>query len=153
MSSASRIINPSNDPCNNTLRSRQYLSGPQIFWLHITGSAIATFDNLFYLGQPCNTFFISSLNKNASTIFLATKLVGRTNPSAIVSITPIGTEEWFPMSAASMGVTGPNFLTVLRFKETVNQLYMALGAEGGVSTWTIACLQDDEVSVSGGPWG
>jgi hypothetical protein len=119
----------------------------------MTGQAFATFDNLFSLGQPCNTFFLVSQNHNTSTLFLATKPVGRFGNGVLASITPNGTEEWYPMTASSFGVTGPNYLTVLRFKDSINQLYMALGAEGGATNWTLACLQDDIASVNGGPWG
>jgi hypothetical protein len=147
MSSAAAIIGGAD--CK--LRSRTYLSGPRIYFLHTTGQATVLFDQLQQLPFPCNTFFIVSNNHVATTLYLATKPTNRSGAGA--TITPNGTEEWFPMTAGSGGVTGSNYLSVIRFKETLNQIFLSIGAEGGATTYTIACMQDDEVQIQGGPWG
>lgn len=138
--------------CPPTIRSRQYLSGPGVNFIPIVGQPIggAQYDLLVQLPQPSNVFFIASTKHITNTLMLSLTPTGKSNPLGISALTFLGTESWFPMSTAQQ-VGGSNYLTVLKFKEKVNQIYLSMGTEsGGQNFLTLACLTDDDLSIVGG---
>jgi hypothetical protein len=136
--------------------ARQYLSGPQITYIHYDGHALiggAIFDILFNLAFPCNVFFLVGNNQPGDTIYLSLKPTNKPRPGS-AAVPVLGNEEWFPMTALGLAVTGPNVLSVIRFKEPVNQIYLSHGTEGGLGpVLTFACVNDPNFTLNGGPWG
>jgi hypothetical protein len=139
--------------CPPPLRSRPYVSGPQIFFLHFAFQTIggAQFDQRFNLPFPCNSFFLVSINKTANSLFLHLTPTNRSNPTGSATVTVLGNEEWFPMTALQLAST--NYWAAIRFKDPIQIMYLSGGSETGTSTiLTLACVADDTLIVNGGMW-
>lgn len=139
----------SSSTCPPPIRSRQYLSGPQINFLPVVGSgpSQSQFDLRFQLAVPCNVFFIVSDAVQLSSKFLSLLPTNKTNAAGAIVIN--GTEQWFALNALQSG--GPNYWTVLKFKEKTNLIYLSIGGEvASTNRFMLACMQDDELFVSGG---
>jgi hypothetical protein len=140
------------DVCPPALRARNYVSGPQIFFLHNKFPTVggAQFDVQFNLPYPCNSFFLVSTSQPTDTLFLSLKPTGRNNPGGVLAaIVPLGTEEWFQMTAVP--ASGPNYFGMFRFKEPIQTIFLSAGTESGnASTITLACVADDALIVTGG---
>ncbi len=136
--------------CPPPIRSRGYVSGPDIVFINLTGgNPNAIGDVLVYLPMPCNSFFVSSVQagREASSLMFHLTTIGRnyTTPA----IAALGTEPW--ISLTTLPAAGPIYRTVIRFKEPILQFYVDIGAEGGVNTkFTLACVRDDNLLITGG---
>jgi hypothetical protein len=134
------------------IRSRQSLSGPQIFFLtfdftQAIGGNI--WDVPFALPFPCNTFFISSVKggDEINSLILYFKALGY--PLNFPFTTLKGNEQIYYLN--SVLTTGPVYRTVLRFKDPVLNFFLAIGTENGhASRYTIGCTNDDELELTGG---
>jgi hypothetical protein len=138
-------------PVESCLRSRTYLSGPEIFYAIIqnpgpNGQA----DVLVNLPFPCNSFFIVSRKggTEANSIFFHLTKLNKLYATPNVASTMVGTEQWISLN--SLPSTGPNYLTVIRFREKILQFYLDVGVEGGAGPLSVGCLADDEMTISGG---
>jgi hypothetical protein len=136
-----------------TIRSRQSLSGPQIFFLladfvGLIGGSI--WDVPITLPFPCNTFFIASIRSGdeANSVAMYFQPLNRPRGSAFTSLN--GTEQIFYLNTTNI-VTGPFYRSVIKFKESVTQFFLAIGTEnGGASRYTIGCTNDKELKLTGG---
>jgi len=140
-----------NDATCNPLRSRQYLSGPLVQFVTVQNNGPnGQGDIQVNLANPCNSFMIVSRKggtENNSIFFHLTKL-NKNYTGVNVASTATGTEQWFSMN--TLPATGPNYLSFIRFKETIMTFFLDIGFEGGAGPITIACFADDELSVNGG---
>lgn len=139
-----------NDAQCNGLKARQYLSGPQIFFAAVAATALGQADVVVNVPFPANCFFVVSRKggtENNSLFFHLTKL-NKSYTTANVATVATGAEQWISMN--TLPATGPNYLTVIRFREKINQFFLDIGAEGGAGPITIACVADDELQVNGG---
>lgn len=146
-----RYQQPPQDPCVPPTRARQTLSGPQIAYL--------TFQNNGPNGQadvplnppfPCNAFFIASRKggTEATSIFFHLAKLNKTYAGANVATVATGFEQWISMTTAP--ATGPNYLAVIRFREKVLNAFLDFGFEGGAGPFTIACVADQDIEITGG---
>lgn len=131
-------------------RSRQILSGEQIFFLNANfiGSIGGNhFDIPFQLPFPCNTFFIASVNQGRENNTLAMSLIPTGLPTGTPFTTLKGTEQIFYL-------TGPitNYRSVIRFKEAIFPLiYLSFGTETGLpGQYTIGCVRGKQFYLRGG---
>lgn len=142
---------PENPATCQNIRSRQYLSGPQIFYAVIQNPGPnAQADVVVNTPFPCNTFFIVSRKggtENNSLFFHLTKL-NKSYTGVNVATVATGFEQWISMN--TLPASGPNYLTIIKFKEKINQFFVDVGTEGGAGPITVACLSDDEISLTGG---
>lgn len=133
-----------------TQKARQYLSGPQVFFAQVAATTNGQGDVVVKTPFPCNAFMVVSRKggtENNSIFFHLTPL-NKTYTSANVASVATGFEQWISMN--TLPATGPNFLSVIRFKELINQFYLDIGGEGGAGPITIACFTDDAMQVTGG---
>lgn len=141
---------PPKPECNpEPLRSRQQLSGPQIFYFTFNNTGPnATADLLVNLPFPCNSFFLTSVKggTEASSVMFHLSKIGRVYAAA--AITALGTEPWISLNANP--ASGPIYRTVIRFKEKINQFFLDVGVEGGAGFITLACVGDNDLQVTGG---
>lgn len=139
--------------CPPKIRSKPYVSGPNVFFLHIVGQVVggAQFDLPFKLPFPCNTFFMASTAQVTNSLFLSLMPTRRNNQTGSGAITMLGSEEWFPMNAVPLA--GTNYWAMLRFSDPTQQIYISMGTESGApNIVTIACVADDALQMSGGIW-
>jgi len=144
-----RYQNPKPECDPQQLRSRQTLSGPQIFFFTFNNvGPNATGDNLVQLPFPCQSFFISSVKgtTEASSVFFHLAKLLKTYASPTIVAT--GNEPWITLNTNP--ATGPNYRTVIRFKEPILQYFLDVGVEGGAGLITIANVNDDAVQITGG---
>lgn len=127
-----------------------------LFFAHLTGQAIggAQYDLEVDLPQGYNEFSLVSISDNGNSVFLSLGKTGKTNPLGGGAIVVAGTEEWFPMTTAAGGVSGPNYFAVIKFRGYTNVVYVSLGHESGAQNiCTIACGRDGSLSgIRGGIW-
>lgn len=144
------LDNPNDSTCS-TIKSRQYLSGPQIFYAQVqnpgpNGQADVVVNTPF----PVNSFFIVSRKggTEANSVFFHLTKLNKNYTTVNVASTATGLEQWISMN--TLPASGPNYLSVIRFKEKMNQFFLDIGFEGGSGPITIACVADDELQVTGG---
>lgn len=131
------------------LRARQNLSGPQIFYATIQNvGPNAQADVTVALPFPCNSFFINSVKggTEASSVFFHLAKIQRQYAAAAISA--LGTEPWISLNTNPAG--GPQYRTVIRFREKILQFFLDIGFEGGAGPLTISCVADLDVQVTGG---
>lgn len=135
--------------CKPPVRSRQFLSGPDIAFIPVQGGVNAVADIPVNLPFPCNAFFVSAVKTGteaSSIMFHLTKIFKN---YAAAAITATGTEPWISMT--TLPAAGPIYRTVIRFKEPILQFFLDIGAEGGANTQiTIAAVRDDSFQLNGG---
>lgn len=131
------------------VRSRQSLSGPQIFFQTIQNNGPnAQGDVLVQCPFPCNSFFLSSVKggTEASSVMFHLTRIGRIY--AVAAIAAIGNEPWISLNVNP--ASGPQYRGVIRFKEKILQFFLDIGFEGGAGPITIACVADEDVQITGG---
>lgn len=136
-----------------SVRSRQYLSGPQIFWLVLSKQGViggSFWDILVQLPFPCTTFFIGSVvaGDEANSLWMSFIPLNKPRGTPFTSMT--GQEQVFPLIGNQL-VIGPHYYSVLRFKQPSNLVYFHMGSENGhLSRYSIGCLVDRDLQISGG---
>ncbi len=146
-----RFQTPPVDPCVPPVRSRQTLSGPQICFIQIANNGPnGQADVPLVPAFPCNSFFIVSRKggTETTTVFFHLTQLYKSYSTPNVATAATGQEQWISMTSAP--ATGPNYLTVIRFKEKILKAFLDIGFEGGAGLLTIACVADDDISISGG---
>lgn len=146
------------NPVEPPLRSRMYVSGPQIYWIVVDKVGVIGgefYDILTLLPAPCNTFFIGSIRAGDESNSILMSLVPLGLPRGFAFSGFRGTEQVWYLTANPQvlpGLQGPHYYSVLHFHETFNQVYFHIGAENGnLSRYSIACLNTDEsFSIHGG---
>jgi hypothetical protein len=105
-------------------------------------------DVLLQPSFPFNSIFIVSRKggTEASSCFFHFAKLNKNYTAA--AITQTGFEQWIGMNTNP--ASGPNYLTVIRFKEKVLTAFVDVGFEGGAGPITFACVADDDVEVTGG---
>jgi hypothetical protein len=137
------------------LKSRQYLGGPEIFWLVIdkVGSIGGNiWDIPVQLQRPCNTFFIASVKSGdeANTLAMSFIPMNKARGTSFVSGLT-GQEQLFFMKCTGVEGGTPFYFGVLKFKEAVQQLYFHMGTENGeASRYTIGCVAGTDFDIRGG---
>ncbi len=141
---------PPKPECNpEPLRSRMQPSGPQIFYFTFNNPGPnAQGDLLVQLPFPCNSFFMTSVKggTEASSIFFHLTRLGKIYGGA--AIAAVGNEPWISLN--TLPASGPNYRTVIRFKEKILQYFLDVGFEGGAGQITIANVGDDDLTITGG---
>lgn len=136
--------------CNpESLRSRQTLSGPQIFYATIQNPGPNAQADVFVpLPFPCNSFFIVAVKggTEASSVFFHLQKIQRLY--AVAAIAANGNEGWISLNTNP--AAGPQYRTVIRFKEKIMGFFLDIGFEGGAGPITIACVADNDIQVTGG---
>jgi hypothetical protein len=142
--------------CPPPLKSRPYVSGPQVYYLHVVNFPHIggfQYDVPFALPFPCSKFFLLSATGLTNTLYLSLKPIGKQNPGS-GGITIAGTEEWFPMTTLSSGLTGQVRFSVVKFKDPTSNIFLSMGTESGAgSNFVLACAPEDGIEVLSGPWG
>jgi hypothetical protein len=154
--SASQLINGGFPSClKNEFLARQYLSGPQLGFIHYNGFPLiggCIFDILFQLAFPANAFALVGNDRLNDTVFLSLTPTFRPR-TGNAAINLLGTEEWFPMNAGSLTVGASFSNSFVRLNGTFNQLYLSHGTESGAGPrLTILYMNDKRALLTGGPW-
>jgi len=136
------------------IRSRQYLSGPTWYWLVVDKVGVIGgnfWDILFNLPAPCNVFTIGSIRSGDEANSLWMSLVPTNKPRGALFTAMSGQEQIFPLNGSQLILAAPHTYTVLKFKETVNQVYFHMGSENGaLSRYSVMCANDDRFKLTGG---
>lgn len=136
------------------IRSRQYLSGPTIFWAVVdkTGVIGGNFwDIPVQLPFPCNTFFIGSIRSGDEANSLWMSFMPTNKPRGALFTAMTGQEQVFPLNGSQLILAAPHTYCVLRFKDVQNTVYFHMGSENGaLSRYSVACAQGFDINIRGG---
>jgi hypothetical protein len=138
-----------------SLRSRQYLGGPVVFWLTI--DLIGVLGGNFWdiqenLPFPCNCFFVGSVHSGDEANSLYFSFIPTNKPRGFSFGAFNGNEQIFQL-VGSQVMGGPHYYGVFRFKDPVQLLYFHMGRENGTfSRYSVGCFAggSDAVDIRGG---
>lgn len=145
------------NPVEPPLRSRMFVSGPQIYWVVVDKVGVIGgefYDILTALPAPCNTFFIGSVLNGAESNSILMSLAPLGLPRGFAFSNFRGTEQVWYLTANPQVLfpNGPHYYSVIHLSMPVNQVYFHIGAENGtLARYSIACmLTDEQFSIHGG---
>lgn len=140
--------------CPPPIRSRQYLSGPTIFWALVSKLGVVGgnyWDIPISLPFPCNTFFIGSIKEGDEANSLYMSFMPTNKPRGTSFATLTGQEQIFPLNPAQLLLSAPHYYGVLKFKEASNLVYFHMGQENGeLSQYSIGCVVGTDFDIKGG---